>query len=153
MSGRGSPVAPSPCWRRIQIGRTSPGVLAMHDYALVLNAGSSSLKFCVFVRPEDEKWRLESRGQIEGIGASPRFSARDGERQVITDHKLDPTLRNVRDALEILADWLRSMYGGARVLGVGHRIAHGGTRYHRPTVITPEVLADLHKLSPLAPLH
>jgi acetate kinase len=39
------------------------------------------------------------------------------------------------------------------VLGVGHRIAHGGTRYHRPTVITPEVLADLHKLSPLAPLH
>ena len=62
-------------------------------------------------------------------------------------------LRDVRDALEILADWLRSIYRGAKVLGVGHRIAHGGTVYHRPTVITPEVMADLHRLSPLAPLH
>ena len=54
------------------------GVRAMDDYALVLNAGSSSLKFCVYRRPETDAWRLEARGQIEGIGTSPRFSAKDG---------------------------------------------------------------------------
>ena len=50
----------------------------MDDYAVVLNAGSSSLKFCVYRRPQSEAWRLEARGQIEGIGTSPRFSAKDG---------------------------------------------------------------------------
>ena len=50
----------------------------MDDYALVLNAGSSSLKFCVYRRPAAATgWRLEARGQIEGIGTSPRFSAKD----------------------------------------------------------------------------
>ena len=49
----------------------------MDDYAIVLNAGSSSLKFCVYRRPEVEAWRLEARGQIEGIGSAPRFSAKD----------------------------------------------------------------------------
>ena len=55
---------------------------AMDDYALVLNAGSSSLKFCVFQRPPEQSWRLEARGQIEGIGTSPRLSVKDadGER-------------------------------------------------------------------------
>ncbi len=49
----------------------------MDDFALVLNAGSSSLKFCVFQRPAGEAWRLEARGQIEGIGTSPRLSVKD----------------------------------------------------------------------------
>ena len=49
----------------------------MNDYALVLNAGSSSLKFCVYHQSEPSGWRLETRGQIEGIGTAPRLSARD----------------------------------------------------------------------------
>ena len=51
----------------------------MDDYALVLNAGSSSLKFCVYRRPAVENWRLEARGQIEGIGTSPRLTVKDAE--------------------------------------------------------------------------
>jgi acetate kinase len=51
----------------------------MDDYALVLNAGSSSLKFCVFQRPREESWRLAARGQIEGIGTSPRLSVKDAD--------------------------------------------------------------------------
>jgi acetate kinase len=125
----------------------------MHDYALVLNAGSSSLKFCVFGRPEDEEWRLESRGQIEGIGTSPRIFCRDGQRHVLIKQKLEGEVRNQNDALDALAVWLRSTYGGARVLGVGHRVVHGGARYTAPTIVTPEVLAELHRLEPLAPLH
>ena len=50
----------------------------MDDYTVVVNAGSSSLKFCIYRRPEAAEWRLEARGQIEGIGTSPRFSAKDG---------------------------------------------------------------------------
>jgi acetate kinase len=125
----------------------------MHDYALILNAGSSSLKFSVFARPEGEDWHLESRGQIDGIGSRSRLAARDGHGQLIADRILEPGLLDVRKALDVLANWLRSMYGGARVVGVGHRIAHGGAHYSRPTVITPKVMADLRRLSSLAPLH
>jgi acetate kinase len=124
----------------------------MIDYALVLNAGSSSLKFCVFARP-DAEWRLESRGQIEGIGTSPRLFAKDGGGGILIDQKLPATVRDGRDAVEELAKWLRSMYGGARVVGVGHRVVHGGARYSEPTVVTPQVMAELRGLIPLAPLH
>ena len=61
----------------------------MDDYALVLNAGSSSLKFCVYTRPEREGWALAARGQIEGIGTSPRLSARDGSGSRLADDSLD----------------------------------------------------------------
>jgi acetate kinase len=125
----------------------------MDDYALVFNAGSSSLKFCAFARTNEENWRLASRGQIEGIGVAPHMSVRDDKGHGLVDQDLDPSVRDQRSALDALAQWLRSMYGGARVLGVGHRVVHGGVRYTAPTVVTPEVLADLHRLEPLAPLH
>jgi acetate kinase len=125
----------------------------MHDYALVLNAGSSSLKFSVFGRPEGEDWRLESRGQIEGIGTSPRISAKNADGEVIISQKADAEVRDGRDALNTLAGWLRSRYGSGRLVGVGHRVVHGGEKFAGPTVVTPQVLADLHRLVPLAPLH
>ena len=125
----------------------------MHDYTLVLNAGSSSLKFCVYSATDEEEWRLESRGQIEGIGTSPKMSVRDHEGQVLVDTKLEAKVRNQSGALDALAVWLRSTYGGGRVMGVGHRVVHGGARYTAPTLITPQVLAELQGLAPLAPLH
>jgi len=123
------------------------------DFALVLNAGSSSLKFCVFQRPDGEIWRLEARGQIEGIGTSPRLSVRGASSEKIADEQLAPSILNGRDAIDALAVWLKAKYGGARVLGVGHRVVHGGPRYDRPTIVNPQVLAALHDLIPLAPLH
>ena len=125
----------------------------MDDYALVLNAGSSSLKFCVFQRPLGEGWRLEARGQIEGIGTSPRLSVKDANGESLAKQDLDAAVRDGRDALDALAAWLRSKYGGSRVLGVGHRVVHGGSRFKGPTVLDQQVLAELHKLVPLAPLH
>ena len=126
----------------------------MDDYAVVLNAGSSSLKFCIFRRPQNEAWDWASRGQIEGIGTAPRFSAKDGSGQKLEDRELDKSaVRDGRSALEALASWLRSTYGGASVLGVGHRVVHGGAHYAGPTVVTPEVMKDLRELIPLAPLH
>jgi acetate kinase len=125
----------------------------MDDYALVLNAGSSSLKFCVYNRPDGGAWRLESRGQIEGIGTAPRLGARDEAGGRIADQVLDASVADGRAALDCLAAWLRSRYEGARVLGVGHRVVHGGARFKGPVVVTPEVLEELRTLVPLAPLH
>ena len=125
----------------------------MDDYALVLNAGSSSLKFCVFRRPVAAKWLVEARGQIEGIGTSPRLLAKGTDGKVIAANELNADVRDGRSAIDALASWLRSNYGRARVLGVGHRVVHGGAIYAQPTIVTPKVLADLCDLVPLAPLH
>ena len=121
------------------------------DYALVLNAGSSSLKFCVFERPVGERWHLESRGQIEGIGTAPRLSVKDEIGHSLV--KKDVPAKDGSEAIAALAEWLRSMYGGSRVLGVGHRVVHGGARFSGPTIIDTEVMKELHQLVPLAPLH
>jgi len=125
-----------------------------NDFAVVLNAGSSSLKFCVYKRPATEAWRLEARGQIAGIGTSPRFLAGNGAGDRLADEALDKAVvRDGRTALDTLAGWLRSTYGHARVLGVGHRVVHGGPHFTGPIIITPQVLDELRTLVPLAPLH
>src|SRR5262252_10538821 len=125
----------------------------MDTYALVLNAGSSSLKFCVFHNHEAGRWRLEARGQIDGIGTSPRLTVRNEAGERTADEALGTSARDGGAALDVLARWLRARYGGARVVGVGHRVVHGGARYTGPTIITPKVLDDLRELIPLAPLH
>ena len=126
----------------------------MDDYALVLNAGSSSLKFCVFQRPAGAGWRLEARGQIEGIATAPRLSVKGEDGKCLADEGLDAgAVRDGRGAVDTLAAWLRSRYGGARVLGVGHRVVHGGARFTGPTVVDRQVLSELRELIPLAPLH
>ena len=125
----------------------------MDDFALVLNAGSSSLKFCVYQRHPHDAWRLAARGQIDGIGSTPRLSVKDGAGARLDDRALDGTVKDGRSALTELAAWLRSVYGGARVLGVGHRVVHGGAHHTGPVIVTPEILEDLRALIPLAPLH
>ena len=125
----------------------------MNDYALVLNAGSSSLKFCVFGRPAGEAWGLEARGQIEGIGTSPHLSVKDGKGDKLEDRDLDKSVRDGRSALDSLASWLRSRWGGAKIVAVGHRVVHGGAKYAGPVLITPKILEELRSLIPLAPLH
>jgi len=128
----------------------------MDAYALVLNAGSSSLKFCVF-QPQGARWQVEARGQVEGIGTSPRLTVKDANGQELVDEKLDSSVRDGRAAMDALGGWLRSKYQGGRLgdklVGVGHRVVHGGPRFSGPTVVTREILAELHELTPLAPLH
>jgi acetate kinase len=125
----------------------------MDEYTVVVNAGSSSLKFSVFRRPAAEAWRLEARGQIEGIGTDPRFSAKSGADESVADRQPASSVKDGRTAIGFVADWLRGRYGGAHVRGVGHRIVHGGARYTGPTVVTPAILEELRALIPLAPLH
>jgi acetate kinase len=123
----------------------------MDDYALVLNAGSSSLKFCVFERPKGELWHLEARGQIEGIGTAPRLSVKDEVGGTLA--KQDVSARDGSEAIDALAAWLRSMYGGSHVVGVGHRVVHGGSQFKEPILLNRDVMRELYQLVPLAPLH
>src|SRR5262245_42356863 len=126
-------------------------IAAMTGSILVLNAGSSSLKFAVY--EDADAGRLAAQGRIEGIGSAARLSVRDGGGQVILDRALDAAIGDGRSALSALVPVLRPLAGGERIVGVGHRIVHGGTRFERPTVISPPVLEELRRLVPLAPLH
>jgi acetate kinase len=125
----------------------------MEEYLLVLNAGSSSLKFCVYHRHDAEVWWLDARGRIDGIGTSPRLSATSGPAGAVVTERLEGSVSDAASALGHLAGWLRARYGGGQVLGVGHRVVHGGARFAGPTLVTPAVLAELGRLVPLAPLH
>jgi len=124
----------------------------MDDVALVLNAGSSSLKFAVYRLSAAAPWQLSARGQVAGIGTDSRMSAHDGAGARLPT----PTSGSIRDgsaALALVADWLRSSFASGRIVGVGHRVVHGGPRHSTPTIVTPDVMAELHGLVALAPLH
>jgi acetate kinase len=125
----------------------------MEDYLLVLNAGSSSLKFSVFARPESGEWRARSRGQIDGIGTAPQLRATGEDGAALACVPLADAVPDARAALQYLLDWLDARYRGGRVLGVGHRVVHGGSQFAAPVVVTREVMRELHALVPLAPLH
>jgi acetate kinase len=124
----------------------------MSDYVLVLNAGSSSLKFSAYTRAADEHWSVAAAGQIEGIGTAARFTAESGDGQKLFDSDL-PAASDAHAALGALGDWLPTQFAHAKVLGVGHRVVHGGAKYAAPTIVTAQVLDDLRALVPLAPLH
>jgi len=123
------------------------------DFGLVLNAGSSSLKFCVFRRTDGLQWELDAKGQIEGIGTSPRLSVKDGGGARTADETLGSEVSDGRKAVDALATWLQSKYHGGNVLAVGHRVVHGGSLFSGPTIVNRQVLNQLYELVPLAPLH
>ena len=139
----------------------------MSDAIIVLNAGSSSLKFSVF-GVTGQPLNLIAHGQIEGIGTAPRFVAKDQRGRVLADLPLQPVPAgnasaanhdDPRDfdhsaAFSHIAHWIRARYAAEySPIGIGHRIVHGGAKFTAPTRIDPQVLAELEKLIPLAPLH
>jgi len=120
---------------------------------LVLNAGSSSLKFGIYQRPKNGSLALVAQGQIEGIGTRPRLSARDQAGETLVDQDLGTDIRDGTGALDQLAEWLSSRFDREALAAVGHRVVHGGPKFDRPTLVTPEIVRELKALSPLAPLH
>jgi acetate kinase len=125
----------------------------MSEIALVLNAGSSSVKFAVYGPTPEPSWESTARGQIAGIGTAPRMSAVDGSGCTLDVPAAGRTVRDAGEAVNVLMDWLRERFAASRILGVGHRVVHGGPRHAGPAIVTPALLADLKALVPLAPLH
>ena len=123
------------------------------DVVLVLNAGSSSLKFAMYASAGALAWQAVGRGQIEGIGTTPRMSAKAADGSMLPVPGRATTLADGPAALALLAEWLNETFAGARIVGVGHRVVHGGPDHGSPVVVTPAILDELRKLEPLAPLH
>ena len=119
----------------------------------VVNAGSSSVKFSVFVESSSEL-RLQVRGQIEGLFTSPRFVAKDAGGGIVGEKAWGDGQRLGHDgALDFLIEFMRERGGGTTLAGVGHRVVHGGMEYAQPVRVDATVLAALEKYVPLAPLH
>lgn len=125
---------------------------------LILNAGSSSLKFALFPMTPKLADMPRLSGQVEGIGAEPLMTAKDtssGERftEALTVPAGTDQNGQHRLALEFIFDWINRHSPGVEIVAAGHRIVHGGDHYGAPVVLTPEVVAELETLIPLAPLH
>ncbi|HZR01744.1 MAG TPA: acetate/propionate family kinase [Burkholderiales bacterium] len=124
----------------------------MSNLILVLNAGSSSVKFQLFELGEPQLL-MRLRGQIDGIGTRPHFAVRDHAGSTIADMQLDVAqARDQRGCLDYLAHWLSGAMNG-ELVALGHRVVHGGAHYASPIRITDDVLRALDALVPLAPLH
>jgi len=115
---------------------------------LSINSGSSSLKFALFAVAGSEALY---QGQVSAIGGHGLFQVSDANRQVV--HKQNTEIYDHRQALQMLLDWLSKETNLSQLLGIGHRVVHGGTRFHMPARITQDVLEYLQTLIPLAPNH
>jgi acetate kinase len=121
---------------------------------LVLNAGSSSVKFALIDSEAVTAEKDLARGAFDGIGSTPRFSAKrydGGTEQSPTGNTTG--ISNHRDAFSLILSWIEANFGLSNLTGAGHRVVHGGGRYTSPTRINAALLADLKTLIPLAPLH
>ena len=125
----------------------------MEDAILVLNAGSSSIKFSLFA--EDARGiSLRLRGQIDGLASTPRFIARDADGVELAKQEWAAgTALGHEGAIAHLSDFLQGQRGRYRLGVVGHRVVHGGLDYAEPVLVDERVLTVLERLVPLAPLH
>lgn len=126
----------------------------MSDAILVLNAGSSSLKFALFDTAEG-RLGLVAGGQLAGLATAPTFDVQDASGRALAGQRWQAGTRlDHEGALEHVLGWIRTEYaGGRRLIAVGHRVVHGGADHAAPVRIDAEVVESVEKLVPLAPLH
>jgi acetate kinase len=119
---------------------------------LVINAGSSSIKFSVFETGAGRVLSAAVHGQVEGIGTAPRLEIDDARGNRIVDRSV--AAKDHDGAIAAIHDWFAAHVGSeAGFAGVGHRVVHGGIAYAEPVLIDARVISELEALVPLAPLH
>jgi acetate kinase len=120
---------------------------------LVVNAGSSSIKFALYpiARSDDDKTPVYS-GEIEGIGDVARLRVHDAGDKRVEDSAIDGTVTH-HVALSVLLKWIAKNSGGIELAAAGHRVVHGGREFTGPVKITADVMRKLEALCPLAPQH
>jgi len=119
---------------------------------LVINAGSSSVKFTLFAQETEGDLARSFYGEIEGIGGAPRFYGKNNAGQAVDERSWDPGVSRTY-LLGYLIDWIEAHIAPNVLVAIGHRMVHGGTLYREPLLITPENMVQLRTLVPLAPLH
>ena len=125
----------------------------MEDAILVLNAGSSSIKFSLFAE-DAQGIALRLRGQIDGLASTPCFVARDADGTELGRQEWPAgTALGHADAIAHLSEFLQGYGNRYRLAAVGHRVVHGGMDYAEPVRVDDHVLGTLERFVPLAPLH
>jgi acetate kinase len=123
------------------------------DAILVVNAGSSSVKFQIFDQGASGDPQRLIKGQFDGIGTRPRLRAQARDGKALIDKTYSPQeIADVATAIGAAGNWLRETQK-IKLAAVGHRVVHGGPDYDRPVVINKDVLKRLEQFSSLAPLH
>jgi acetate kinase len=126
----------------------------MTDMILVVNAGSSSLKFSAFALTAEAEPSLLFKGQMEGIGVRPHLVARSESGVVLVDRSYERGEVGGHDAaIAAISEWLHGMHKEGKLLAVGHRVVHGGPDLAEPVLIDDGIIKTLETLIPLAPLH
>jgi acetate kinase len=124
---------------------------SIHGILLIINAGSSSIKFAVYGASDEESHRL-AHGEMEGIGSAPRFHARDQDGDDLAGPAIDRKL-SVHELMAALIGWIEQRWGETKILAAGHRVVLGGFEHTTPVLIDESVLERLRALVPLAPVH
>jgi acetate kinase len=123
------------------------------DSILVVNAGSSSVKFQVFETDRKSGLKRLIKGQMEGIGTRPRLRAQTADNTALIDQTYGLDLvSDVPSAIRETGAWLRTSQK-LNLIAVGHRVVHGGPGFSRPVLIDDEIVKKLERYIPLAPLH
>jgi len=123
------------------------------DAVLTFNAGSSSIKFSLFELDGAESIKLVAKGEIEEIeGSAPHFFAKDATGARVAERSWTGAT-GFPELLGTVVQWAEDHLGDDKLIAAGHRIVHGGADHARPERVTPQLLEELDKLIPLAPLH
>jgi acetate kinase len=123
----------------------------MSRSVLAINSGSSSIKFALYGVPVDGSLRLASRGMLD-LGDEARLTIKAEDGTPLIDQRLAAE-GSLEAGFGKLLNWIDEQSGPESLVGVGHRIVHGGREYLQPLLLTPPVIEALEALTPLAPLH
>jgi acetate kinase len=126
----------------------------MPETILVVNAGSSSLKFKLFAVNADRALEARLEGKVDGIGARPRLKIKAAKGGLLIDETYrENKVRDLPEALALARDRLSGLIAGRMPMALGHRVVHGGPAYGGPVLVDDAVIAALDRLVPFAPLH
>lgn len=125
----------------------------MNNAILAVNAGSSSVKFSLFLlKSADGEPSLRCSGQVEGIGRNARLVVHDAKGDGLVDKALGAST-TLEAAMTAALTWVGSYADDYSIVAAGHRVVHGGDLFNAPVLVSRAVLRDLERLVPLAPAH
>ena len=125
----------------------------MANAFVVINTGSTSVKFAAYTGDDADSLDLVCRGQLDGIGSQPSFAAKNAKGERIDAQTWDKERLDREGALKFVLTWLERHEAGLEVVAVGHRVVLGGAAHERPTLVDEKVLAELEQLVPIVPSH
>jgi acetate kinase len=121
---------------------------------LVINAGSSSIKYAAYRQDDAAEPVLLGKGQIEGLGTAPHFVGKSQHGDLLGEKRWrEGNSLGHAEGMRFLIEWLAANESDIRITAAGHRVVHGGLLYSGPVRISDGVLMQLRQFEPLAPLH